>query len=115
MTREQHIKELIGYLRGYEITMCPASKQYWRKHYQEVEDALSTRWIDCDTCPIYNYDDPCGDGMAMLGDQRYGYVGKRCREYARCDVPNRRQNGYMAGQMRVCDGEGYMAHSHSDA
>ena len=40
MNREEHIKELILYLSGKKIGMCPATKSYWETHYREIEFAL---------------------------------------------------------------------------
>lgn len=40
MSREEHIKELILYLAGKTICMCPATKNYWETHYREIEFAL---------------------------------------------------------------------------
>ena len=40
MSREEHIKNLILYLSGKTICMCPATKNYWETHYREIEFAL---------------------------------------------------------------------------
>ena len=40
MSREEYIKELILYLAGKAICMCPATKNYWETHYREIEFAL---------------------------------------------------------------------------
>ena len=40
MSREEYIKELILYLAGKTICMCPATKNYWETHYREIEFAL---------------------------------------------------------------------------
>ena len=42
MSREEHIKELILYLSGKKIGMCPATKSYWEKHYHEIERILDS-------------------------------------------------------------------------
>lgn len=41
MNREDHIKQLITYLRGYSFCMVPASSDYWREHYKEIELMLN--------------------------------------------------------------------------
>ena len=43
MNRDEHIRELVEFLRGYSICMCPASKQYWSKHVKEIEEALKIK------------------------------------------------------------------------
>lgn len=40
MNRDEHIQELICYLSGMSICMCPESRLYWAAHAKEVEDAL---------------------------------------------------------------------------
>ena len=42
MSREEHIKELILYLSGKKIGMCPATQRYWEKHYHEIERILDS-------------------------------------------------------------------------
>lgn len=40
MSKEDHIKELINYLKGNTIVMCPTSRRYWQEHADEVGEAL---------------------------------------------------------------------------
>ena len=50
MSREEHIKELILYLSGKKIGMCPATKSYWEKHYHEIERIfIANNRTDCAT------------------------------------------------------------------
>lgn len=69
MTREEHIDQLITYLRGYSFCMVPASSEYWQKHWKEIREALSQGWIPCEEkLPEI--------GHNILITNRQGYTGE---------------------------------------
>jgi hypothetical protein len=55
MTREEHIYQLIQYLQGRLISMCPASSLYWKEHYEEIIKGLEQEPTKNDDCISKKY------------------------------------------------------------
>ena len=73
MSREEHIKELILYLSGKKIGMCPATKSYWETHYHEIERIfIANNRTDCAT-----HTDKSNLGGKQLGDDH----ARACRRH----------------------------------